>query len=116
MKKAKPTVILLLALWVLGGLATAMLPGSACAQAIISDDGNATSGSAASGDPDMPGEAPPAKGSSSLTGVTLGLCSGHSLDPTGSPDSATPTSLNARVVGRMWLESLIWVIRARIGW
>lgn len=116
MNKAKPTVLLLLALWVLGGLATATLPGSACAQAVISDDGNPTSGPSASGDPDMPGEMPPAKGSSSLNGVTLGLYAGHSLDPMGSPESAAPTSVNSRVVGRMWLESLIWVIRARIGW
>jgi hypothetical protein len=116
MKKAKRRALVWLALLVLGSFAIAALPGFAYAQTVIADDGKPGNPDA-SGDPDMPGEKPPApSGPVSWDAASDGLYAGSSIDPTGRPAISASRRADARRFGRLWLESLVWVVRTRFGW
>lgn len=116
MTKAKPRAVLLLAIWVLGSIAVASLPGFAYAQTVLTDD-PLPSNPGISGDPDMPGEKPPAQGGPTVwNSAGSGLYAGSSIDPSGRSEmSATPRA-GASVYWRLWLDSLVWIIRTRLGW
>jgi hypothetical protein len=117
MIKAKPRALILLALWVFGSFAIVSLPRFAYAQTVVVDDSTPGTPSTAAGDPDMPGEKPPAaNGAATLSPSSSGLYAGHSIDPVSWPSVTASARVNARASGRLWLESILWLLRARIGW
>ena len=113
MKMAKPRAVVLLALWVLGSFALAMLPGFAYAQTTVIVDGTPAGDPGTMGDPDMPGEKPPTEqGPVSWNTTGGGLYAGDLI----SPGSRLESSSSAFVCRRVWFEGLIWALRVRFGW
>jgi hypothetical protein len=116
MKKAKPRAGILLALWVLGSLAIASLPGFAYAQTLVGDDPSPSNPSV-SGDPDMPGEKPPAQGGPvKWNSSGSGVYAGDSINPRGRQELSASPRADARAPWRLWLDSLVWAVRTRFGW
>jgi hypothetical protein len=113
MKMAKPRAVVLLALWVLGSFAFATLPGFAYAQTAIVDGSSPPGDPGISGDPDMPGEKPPAQGGPLSWNTTdSGLYAGNMIGPRSRLEPAS----SALTYRRVWFESLIWAVRIRFGW
>jgi hypothetical protein len=115
MKKAKSGAGVLLALLLFGGLAIAALPGFAYAQTVIVDDSTPVSPDAA-GDPDMPGEKPPAHGGPvSWNSVGSGLYAGDSSGLRSRPETSTLQTPAARLSWRLWFANLVRAVRMGLG-